>query len=96
MSEARRKCGAEGMTVHLLFFAGVREAMGRTAETVVLPPGVNTVGALREYLASSGERSSPLRKELRLRFAVNRSIVGANKELADGDEVAVFPPVTGG
>lgn len=96
MIEARPKCGAEGMKVRLLFFAGVREALGRSTETVVLPPEVNTVGALREYLAASGEPWSPLRKDIRLRFAVNRSVVSGDKELADGDEVAVFSPVTGG
>ncbi len=96
MNDEPSRRHAQGMTLRLLFFAGVREALGRSAETVVVPPGVDTVAALRDHLAARGEPWSALGSERRLRFAVNRAMAAADTPLSDGDEVAVFPPVTGG
>jgi len=85
------------MVVKLLFFAGVREALGRSAETVELPAGVDDIGTLRSQLGTWGAPWSLLASEQGWRFAVNRDIVeSADAPVNDGDEVAVFPPVTGG
>ncbi len=81
------------MSVKVLYFAGLREAMGRSAESIDLPAGVTTAGALREYLA---ERHEAIRVAKNLRTAINQKMVGLQAPVADGDEVAFFPPVTGG
>ncbi len=80
----------------VLFFAGLREAIGRSAESLVLPAGITTVGALRDHLAARGEPWSALASARNLRFAVNQQMVGPEAPVADTDEVAFFPPVTGG
>ena len=78
------------MRVHLRFFASLRERMGARAERT-LRAGT-TVGALwREIVAERPEL-----ERLRVRFAVNETYVEASHRLADGDEVAFFPPVSGG
>jgi len=84
------------MNVTLLFFAGLREALGVASESVSLPAGVLTVGALRAHLAARGEPWSALATTKNLRAAVNQQLVGADASLKAGDEVAFFPPVTGG
>ncbi len=84
------------MTVSLLYFAWVRERIGIGAEELVLD-GPTTVGALVERLAdlSDGHRAA-LADRGRLRAAVNQNFVGWDAAVAPGDEVAIFPPVTGG
>ena len=84
------------MSVKILFFAGLREALGVSSEVVELFAAVVSVGALREHLASRGEPWTALATTKNLRAAVNQNIVGAEAPVADGDEVAFFPPVTGG
>lgn len=82
--------------VKILYFAGLREALACSGETVALPPGVATVSDLRDWLARREARWAPLAATRNLRIAVNQSIVGPEAVVADGDEVAFFPPVTGG
>ena len=85
------------MKLHLKFFAGLREAIGTASEALELPAGVATVGALRAHLAARGgvwaEHFAPKRN---LRAAVNQDMAGADATVCAGDEVAFFPPVTGG
>jgi molybdopterin synthase sulfur carrier subunit len=84
------------MAVTVKFFASVREAVGVSSETLELPAGVGTVGALRSHLA---ERGDPWRQALgnpALRMAHNQQMCGADTAVGDGAEVAFFPPVTGG
>lgn len=81
------------MTLKILYFAGLREAIGSGEESIELPSGVHTVGALR---AALGERHPELLTTKNLRAAVNQQMAGAEAAVADGDEVAFFPPVTGG
>ncbi len=82
--------------VKVLFFAGLREALGTGSESLALPDGVATVGALRDYLAARGESWSALASTKNLRVAVNQQMVGMDTPVKAGDEVAFFPPVTGG
>lgn len=84
------------MTVKVLFFAGLREALGSGAESLPLPPGVATAGALRDHLAARGQAWAALASMKNLRVAVNQQMVGLDAAVKDGDEVAFFPPVTGG
>ena len=84
------------MSVNVLFFAGLREALGTGAESLALPRGVTTAGALRDHLAARGEAWTALATTRNLRVAVNRQLVGLDAAVNSGDEVAFFPPVTGG
>jgi molybdopterin synthase sulfur carrier subunit len=81
------------MAIDILYFAGLRESIGTGAASIDLPAGVATVGALREVL---GARHPELLTAKNLRAAVNQKMAGMDAPVADGDEVAFFPPVTGG
>ena len=85
------------MQITLRFFAGVRETLGTGQETLALPDSVKTVGALRILLAERGGAwEQALAGERSLRMAYNQVMCSAETLLADGGEVAFFPPVTGG
>jgi molybdopterin synthase sulfur carrier subunit len=85
------------VNIQLRFFASVREAVGSSAETVALPAGVATVGALRDFLIARGSPwAEALAHERALRMAFNQVMCEAGTPLAEGGEVAFFPPVTGG
>ena len=84
------------MSVKVLFFAGLREALGRSSESLELPAGVADVGGLRDALAARGEPWDALARAKNLRVAVNQQMVGFDATIKAGDEVAFFPPVTGG
>lgn len=82
--------------ITVLFFAGLREAVGTSSETLALPAGVNNVAALRDHLAARGDKWSALATAKNLRAAVNQDMVSLTTAIKDGDEIAFFPPVTGG
>jgi molybdopterin synthase sulfur carrier subunit len=81
----------------VLYFASVREKVGRESEEIELPADVATLGALRAHLRSRGGAWAEALAETRaLRAAVNREMAPPSAPLRAGDEVAFFPPVTGG
>ena len=83
--------------ITLLYFARLREALGTGCEQFALPPAVRTLSALRAHLAQRGGAWGKEMAEGRnLRAAVNQTVATADAPIADGDEVAFFPPVTGG
>lgn len=82
--------------ITVLFFAGLREAVGTASETLALPPEVNTVAGLRDALAARGGNWQSLSTARNLRAAVNQDMVPLSSTIKDGDEIAFFPPVTGG
>jgi len=82
------------VSVRVLYFAGLREALGTGSETLELPPGVATAGGLRNWLA--GHSRPALATAKNLRCAVNQDMAGLDAAVGDGDEIAFFPPVTGG
>lgn len=85
------------MKVTLKFFASVREQLGSAGETLAVPAGVATVGQLRAHLAArGGDWATALGSQRALRMACNQVMCGEDAPLADGAEVAFFPPVTGG
>ncbi len=85
------------MKVTLLYFASLREAVGRDRETLELPGDVATVGAVRAWLRNRGEPwSHALAEGRNVRAAVDRRMAAADSTFADGAELAFFPPVTGG
>jgi molybdopterin synthase sulfur carrier subunit len=83
--------------VTLLYFAWVRQKIGRGEEQMTLPAGVTTiahlVSALRMRGAGYAEAFSDPR---RLRAARNQEHVQLDSAISDTDEIAFFPPVTGG
>lgn len=85
------------MQIDLKFFASVREALGVDAQTVDVPEAVRTVGDLRAWLRARGSPwSEALAQERALRVACDHVMVDAAAPVADGAEIAFFPPVTGG
>ncbi len=82
--------------IRLLYFAGVREKIGRGAEEVALPDGVGHVAGLVDHLVARGEPWTALAECRNLRVAVNQTLVGNDAPVRDRDEIAFFPPVTGG
>ena len=85
------------MKVKLLYFASIREALGRDAEDLELPAGVATIAALRSHLRTRGGAWADALAEGRLlRAAVNQDMAQPAAAIKAGDEVAFFPPVTGG
>jgi molybdopterin synthase sulfur carrier subunit len=80
----------------ILYFASLREMLGCGAESVELPPGVSDVGGLLGLLAGRGGEWAKLSGVRNLRYAVNQEMAGLASTLKAGDEVAFFPPVTGG
>jgi len=83
------------MKVHLRYFASVREALGQGSETVDTAAG--TLAALRdELIARGGAYAESLARGKAVRMALNQALCEETATLADGVEVAFFPPVTGG
>jgi molybdopterin synthase sulfur carrier subunit len=85
------------MSVKLLYFAWVRERIGKGEETVEPPAGVTTVGDLMTWLAGRGEEYAFAFENPRIiRAAINHAHVKASAPLGGAAEVAFFPPMTGG
>lgn len=83
------------MTV--LYFAWLREKIGLASEDLSPPAHVRTVGALLDWLEARGPQyAAALGKRGALRVALNQEHVGFDAPIAPGDEIALFPPVTGG
>lgn len=80
----------------LLYFASLRETLGSAREDLELPTGIDTIAQLRAHLASRGGAWQVFATSKSLRAAVNQAMAGAEAPVKNGDEVAFFPPVTGG
>ena len=85
------------MNVRVHYFASLREQVGRADESLDLPEGVTTVAGLRAHLmARGGAWQIALGTARALRVAVNQDMAQPTTPVKSGDEVAFFPPVTGG
>lgn len=85
------------MSLTLLYFARLREALGTGSESVEPGDSVTDVAELMDWLRARGETwSDELGPSRSLRVAVNQEMADLATPLRDGDEVAFFPPVTGG
>ena len=81
----------------LLYFAWLRARIGTAEERVEPPAGVTTVAALLDWLKGRGPGFAEALKDPRVvRVAVNQRYVAGDHPVKPGDEVALFPPVTGG
>jgi sulfur-carrier protein len=83
------------MTIKVLYFASLREQVGTHGEDLDASP--TTVAGLRTLLmARGGAWQSALAQGKALRVAVNQEVAQPTTPVKPGDEVAFFPPVTGG
>jgi molybdopterin synthase sulfur carrier subunit len=83
--------------VKLLYFAWVRQKIGKGEEELKVPSSAATVRALAEFLRVRGDGYGEAFADLsRLRAAVNQEHVSFDTAVSQNDEVAFFPPVTGG
>jgi molybdopterin synthase sulfur carrier subunit len=81
----------------LLYFAWLRARIGIAEERVEPPAGVSTVADLLAWLRERGPGYAEALKDLSVvRVAVNQEYVAPDHAVRPGDEVALFPPVTGG
>ena len=81
----------------LLYFAWVRERIGKGEEVVELPSGLTTVADLMTWLAGRGEEYAfAFENPKFIRAAIDRTHVKASAPVAGAKEVAFFPPMTGG
>ena len=83
--------------VTVLYFARLREAFGKASEELALPESVIDLSGVKDMLVSRG---GPWAQELgtarTVRAAVNQEMAAGETPVKDGDEIAFFPPVTGG
>jgi sulfur-carrier protein len=85
------------MTVQLLYFAWVRERIGKASELVELPPTVTTVADVITWLSGRGpEYAHAFAQPTMIRTALDKTHVKAAAPIAGAHEIAFFPPVTGG
>lgn len=81
----------------LLYFAWVRQKIGTAEEEVTPPAEVTDVAGLLDWLKERGPGYAEALKDARVvKVAVNQEYVRPDHPLKPGDEVAIFPPVTGG
>ncbi|OYR18745.1 molybdopterin converting factor subunit 1 [Brucella thiophenivorans] len=85
------------MRVKLVYFAWVRENIGKGEEVIDLPSDTITVGELISHLKTLGdEYEIAFEHEKVIRAAINQEHAEHNELVRDGNEVALFPPMTGG
>jgi len=83
--------------IQLIYLARLREVLGTATETVDLPRDVMSVGSLLAWLRTRGGAwAQELAPGRAVRIAVNHDIARPDTQIKPGDEVALFPPVTGG
>ncbi len=81
----------------VLYFAWLRDKAGLSEREVSPPPEVATVGALMDWLAAGDAgQADAFADRAAVRCAVNREFAEFDAPIAPGDEIAFFPPVTGG
>jgi len=87
---------AAAVTIKLVYLARLRDAFGKSGESLDLPDA----STVADVFAALRARGDPWARELApgraVRVAVNHEVAGADAVVRDGDEVAFLPPVTGG
>ncbi len=85
------------MSLKVLYFAWVRERVGKAEEVLDLPGEIATVGELMTWLAGRGEQYAHAFENPKvIRAAIDRNHVRADARIAGAGEIAFFPPMTGG
>ncbi|MBF0124070.1 MAG: molybdopterin converting factor subunit 1 [Magnetococcales bacterium] len=81
---------------HFLFFARIREQLGQATLELTIPAQVATVADLLLWLQSRGEPFASVLQDRSLQVAVNQRHARTDDLVTDHDEIALFPPVSGG
>jgi molybdopterin synthase sulfur carrier subunit len=85
------------LKLSVLYFARLRDAVGRSGEHVEVPADVTTIGELRAWLQQRGAPWGAAFEQVRpIRAAMDQAMAADSTRLREGAEVAFFPPVTGG
>jgi sulfur-carrier protein len=85
------------VTIKVLYFASVRERVGKPEEEIEPPAGIVTVGQLMTWLAARGEQYAYAFENAKvIRAAIDRKHVRADARIEGAGEIAFFPPMTGG
>ncbi|MEQ1939246.1 molybdopterin converting factor subunit 1 [Mesorhizobium sp. CN5-321] len=83
--------------MRLIYFAWVRERIGKPQEDLDLPAGIETVNDLLAWLRSRGEEyEQALKHPDVIRVAIDQEHVDHDEKIAGAHEIALFPPMTGG
>lgn len=83
--------------VRILYFAWLKDRLGQGEEQILLPDDVVDVGGLRRWMRARGTRfEAAFAEGSRIRAAVNQDFAADDAPVRAGDEVAFFPPMTGG
>ena len=86
--------GSSSVTITLLYFAAIRDLVGRAEEKMALPPEITSIGALAAHLAKIIPGLLPRLGSVR--WAKNEIFVDFTATLEEGDVIALIPPVAGG
>ena len=85
------------MKMNLKYFAWIAEIIDKREESLEIPSGIVTIGQLIDYLSSIDEAyKKAFEKRKSIKFAVNQVLVDENELISKADEIAFFPPMTGG
>jgi molybdopterin synthase sulfur carrier subunit len=83
--------------ITVLYFARLKESLNYSTEEIDLPADVSSIAALKLHLAKRGEAWAYLfNGQQTIRAAINHALVENDAVIKNGDEVAFFPPLTGG
>ena len=83
--------------MNLKYFAWIAEIIDKREESLEIPSGIETIGQLIDYLSSIDEAyKKAFEKRKSIKFAVNQVLVNENELISKADEIAFFPPMTGG
>lgn len=83
--------------IKILYFASIREQLNTSSEQLECPAGVTRLEDLREWLCQRGEPwSRVLHADALVMMSANQAMADAAYQINEGDEIAFFPPVTGG
>jgi molybdopterin synthase sulfur carrier subunit len=81
----------------ILYFAWVKDRVGISEETIDLPSDINSISGLIEWMAARGGNYADVFASTKsIRIAVNHSYAPVDQSISNDDEIAFFPPVTGG
>lgn len=84
-------------SIQVLYFANLREQLGKDCEVLDVPDTVTNLQSLREWMAGRGDNwAEKFGDKQKLMASVNHEMAKPETLLNDGDEIAFFPPVTGG